>query len=101
MRIKEHRAALRTRVQVSIEYESSDTGSGFTENVSLSGALIKNASTSIPIRTQIRLRFSFFVGSSDTVFRATVVRHTKDGFAVQFGDLDEAQLDVLRRGLRL
>ena len=76
-------------------------GSGFTENVSLSGALIEYASRSIPVKTKVRLRFSFFVGSFDTVFLGTVVRHTEDGFAVHFQDMDEAQRDVLRKCLRL
>ncbi len=98
---KEQRAAQRYSVRVSTEYESSDMGSGFTENVSLSGALIEYASRSLPLKTKIRLRFSFFVGSFDTVFLGTVVRHTEDGFAVRFRDMDGAQLAVLRKCLRL
>ena len=86
---------------MSTEYEGSYVGNGFTENVSLSGALIEYASRSIPIKTEVRLRFSFFVGSFDTVFQGTVVRHTEDGFAVHFRDMDEAQLNVLRKFLRV
>ncbi len=98
---KEQRAAQRYSVRVSTEYESSDMGSGFTENVSLSGALIEYASRSIPLKTKIRLRFSFFVGSFDTVFQGIVSRHTDDGFAVQFVEMGESQVEVLRKCLRL
>ena len=87
--------------QVPTEYENSQTGSGLTENVSLSGVLIEHASRSIAIQTEIRLRFSFFVGSFDTEFQGTVIRHTEGGFAVQFGDMDPVQAEVLRRIIRL
>ncbi len=97
MMIEEQRAAPRSSIQVPTEYENSHMGSGFTKNVSISGVRIENASVSIAIQTQIRLRFSFFKGSFDTIFQGTVVRHTGDGFAVQFGDMGEAQLEVLRR----
>ncbi len=100
MMVEERRVAPRFSVQVLTEYEDSYMGSGLTENVSLSGVRIEHASRSIPIQTEIRLRFSFFIGSFDTEFQGTVIRHTGDGFAVQFGDMDEAQLVVLRRSLR-
>ncbi len=100
MMVEERRAAPRFSVQVPTEYEDSQMGSGFTTNVSLSGVQIEHASISTAIQTEIRLRFSFFMGSFDTVFRGTVVRRTGDGFAVQFGDMDAAQLVVLRRSLR-
>ncbi len=100
MMVEERRAAARLSVEVPTEYESPHTGNGFTKNVSLSGVLIKIASRSVEIRTEIRLRFSFFMGSFDTVFPGTVVRHTEDGFAVHFGDMGEAQLGVLRRVLQ-
>ena len=95
--VEEQRVAPRFSVQVPTEYENSHMGSGLTENVSLSGVLIEHASTSMAIQAEIQLRFSFFSGSFDTVFRGTVVRHTEDGFAVQFVDMGEAQLEVLRR----
>ncbi len=98
---REQRAASRFTVRVSTEYEGGHTGSGFTENLSLSGVLIEYASTLIPIKTKIGMRFSFFVGSFDTLFQGTVVRHTEDGFAVQFVDMGETQLEVLRKILRL
>ncbi len=101
MMVEEQRAAPRVSVQVPTEYENSHAGSGLTENLSLSGALIEPASRSIAIQTAIRLRFSFFIGSYDTVFQGTEIRHTGDGFAVQFGDMDQVQLEVLRRILRL
>ena len=101
MMVEERRAAPRFSVQVPTEYENSDMGRGLTENLSLSGVLIEHVSKSIAIQTAIALRFSFFVGSFDTVFQGAVVRHIKDGFAVQFGDMDEIQLDVIRRIIRL
>ena len=99
MMIEEQRAAPRFGVQVPTEYENSHMGSGFTENVSLSGVRIEYASVSMPIQTEIQLRFSFFAGSFDTVFRGSVVRHTDAGFAVRFVDMGDAQLEVLRRSL--
>ena len=96
MMVEEQRAAPRFDVQAPVEYENSHKGTGFTKNLSLLGTLIEDASTLIAIQTEIRLRFSFFMGSFDTVFRGTVVRQTGDGFAVQFGDMGEAQLEVLR-----
>ncbi len=99
--VEERRREPRFSVQVPTEYENSQTGSGLTENVSLSGVLIEHASRSIPIQTEIRLRFSFFSGSFDTEFQGTVIRHTGGGFAVQFGDMDPVQVEVLRRIIRL
>ena len=101
MMVEERRAAPRVSIQAPTEYENSYMGSGFTKNVSLSGVRIEHASISMAIQTEIRLRFSFFMGSFDTVFRGTVVRHTKDGFAVQFVDMGDAQREVLRRSLCL
>ncbi len=101
MMVEEQRAAPRFSVQVPTEYEDSHMGSGFTKNVSLSGVQIERASISMAIQTEIRLRFSFFMSSFDTVFRGTVVRHTKDGFAVRFVDMGDAQREVLRRSLCL
>ncbi len=94
---EQRREARRFIIQAPAEYEDSQTGSGLTENVSISGIRIENASVLIAIQTEIRMRFSFFKGSFDTLFQGTVVRHTGDGFAVQFGDMGEAQLEVLRR----
>ncbi len=84
-----------------MEYDhDAETGRGFTKDVSLSGVRIEQASLAVPIETDLRLRFSFFLGSFDTLFRGEVVRHTTDGFAVEFGSLDGAQLEILRRALR-
>ncbi len=99
--VEERRREPRYMVEVPTEYENSHMGSGFTENLSVSGVLIEPASRSMAIQTEIRLRFSFFIGSFDTVFHGTVIRHTGDGFAVKFGDMDQVQLEVLQRILRL
>ena len=101
MMVRVERTAPRFDVQAPVEYENSQNGSGFTTNLSLVGVLIENASTMIPIETEIRLRFSFFAGSFGTEFRGTVVRHTEDGFAVQFVDMGETQLEVLQRTFQL
>ncbi len=95
--VEQRREARRFIIQAPTEYENSQMGSGLTENVSISGVRIENASRSIAIQTEIRLRFSFFMGSFGTIFQGAVVRHTEDGFAVQFGDMGEAHLEVLRR----
>jgi hypothetical protein len=75
------------------------TGRGFTNNVSLSGVLIGQASSPAPIGAFLRLRFSFFLGSFETPFRGKVVRHAEDGFAIQFASLEESELEVLRTAL--
>ena len=97
MTFEEKRAAPRFQVQVPTDYENSHAGSGLTENLSFSGVLIESASSSIAVQSEVQLRFAFFIGSSNTVFRGTVVRQSSDGFAVHFGDMDEAQRRVLRR----
>ena len=105
--VEERRTASRFSVRVPIEYENSRNsqnshmGNGVTGDVSLSGVRIEHASGSMTTQTEIRLRFSFFMGSFDTEFFGTVVRHTKDSFSVQFVDMDKAQLLVIRRSLRL
>ncbi len=97
---QERRVAPRLRIQTPMEYgQDAETGSGFTKDVSLSGVRIEKASLAVPIEAELRLRFSFFQGSFDTVFPGKVVRHTTDGFAVQFGSLDVAQIETLRTAL--
>ncbi len=99
--IKERRSAPRSRIQVPVEYEDSVTGRGSTEDMSLSGVRIGHVSSVVPIGEELRLRFSLFSGSFETLFEGKVVRHTKEGFAVQFWNLDVAQLAALRRALPL
>ncbi len=101
MSTEDRRAAPRLRIQAPMEYgQDAETGRGLTTDVSLSGVRIERASLAVPIETELRLRFSFFLGSFETLFPGTVVRHTTDGFAVQFGSIDVAQLEILRRALR-
>ncbi len=84
-----------------MEYgQDAEAGRGFTKDVSVSGVRIEQASLAVPIETELRLRFSFFLGSFETLFRGEVVRRTADGFAVQFGSLDGAQLEILHTALR-
>ena len=96
---QERRAASRFSIQVPTEYENSTPGSGLTENVSTSGVLVDHASATFPTDAELRMRFSFFVGSFDTLFTGAVVRHTADGFAARFVRLETAQIEVLRRVL--
>ena len=97
---RERRRAPRFSVCVPLEYEDhSVEGRGFTKNVSRSGVLIEQASSPPPIGAGLRVRFSFFLGAFETPFSGKVVRHADDGFALQFGSLDEAQIEVLRTAL--
>ena len=100
---QERRAAPRFSVQAPTEYGHTDTpvGTGHTENVSSSGVLIEYTSAAVPIDTELRMRFSFFHGSFDTVFKAAVVRYTEDGFAARFVHLETDQIEVLRRVLSM
>ena len=97
---RERRRAPRFDVYVPMEYEDDAVaGRGFTKNVSLSGVLIEQASSPAPIGANLRLRFSFFLGSFETPFRGKVVRHAEEGFAIQFASLEEAELETLRTAL--
>ncbi len=101
MSTEDRRAAPRLRIQAPMEYgQDAETGRGMTKDVSLSGVRIERASLAVPIETELRLRFSFFLSSFETRFQGEVVRHTTDGFAIQFGSLDVAQLETLRTALR-
>lgn len=93
--------APRFSIQVPTEYEYENTtpGSGFTENVSSSGVLIEYTAAVFPIDTELRMRFSFFHGAFDTVFKGAVVRYTEDGFAARFVQLGPDQIEVIRRTL--
>ena len=98
---QERRRASRFDVCVPMEYvDHSTAGSGFTENLSLSGVLIERVSSPAPIGENLLLRFSFFLGSFKTPFGGKVVRHIEGGFAIQFASLDEADLEILRRALQ-
>ena len=98
----EKRAARRYLIRVPVEYENHVTmGRGTIADISTSGVRIstRNAGPPLSIGSDLRLRFSFFAGSFETSFGAKVVRHTRDGFAVQFGSLDPTQRELLRQAL--
>ncbi len=100
----EKRTAPRYEIRVPVECQfEAGTATGTTANVSTSGVRIAlalaSASTRLSVGSGLTMRFSFFVGSFDTPFGASVVRHTDDGFAVQFNALDGRQRDLLRRAL--
>ncbi len=96
----ERRLARRYRIQVPVEYEqASARESGTTWDVSGSRVAMSHASPSLSIGSEVKLRFSFFVGSFGVAFAANVVRHTPDGFAVQFDRLGSTHHDVLQQAL--
>lgn len=98
---QERRAAQRFSIQAPTEYANTKNGSGFTENVSLSGVRIEHTSNAISVDTELGMRFSFYYGSFETAFEGKVVRRTDNGFAVRFGPLDTEQMRVLRQALAL
>ena len=98
----ERRIAARYRIRVPVEYEqASATGGGTTWDVSVSGVHVamNHAAPPVSIGSEVKLRFSFFAGSFDVEFPANVVRHTAEGFAVQFDPLGCAHRDLLRQAL--
>ena len=98
----ENRRAPRYLICVPVEYEyDASMGRGTTSNVSTSGVLIamNEAVEPLSIGADLTMRFSFFAGSFGTQFGANVVRHTRDGFAAQFGPLDPTQHELLRQAL--
>ncbi len=98
----ERRIAPRYRIRVPVEYEqAAATGRGTTWDVSTSGVHVamSHASPSLLIGSEVKLRFSFFMGSFAVAFPANVVRHTPDGFAVQFDRLGPTHRDLLRQAL--
>ncbi len=101
MAIEQRPRAPRFPVQVPTEFQNSALGTGFTADVSNSGVRVAHASIPVRLETDLRLRFSFFLGSFATEFLGTVIRHAEDGFAIHFGSLDRAQIEVLRRALSL
>ncbi len=98
--LEERRIAPRFDLRVPVKYQHPTiVGQGTTWNVSLSGVRIAGASFQIRVGAGVMVRFSFFPGSSDTWFRGDVVRHTSDGFAVRFVELDPEHLEILRKAL--
>ena len=90
----------RHEIRVPVEYQHPTVvGKGTSRDVSLSGARIDEVSFPIRVGAGVMVRFSFFPGSLETWFPGDVVRHTSDGFAVRFVDLDRAHLEILRRAL--
>ncbi len=101
-RLPGRRSAPRYRIRVPVEYQqASATGRGTTWDVSISGVHVamSYASPPLSIGSDLKLRFSFFAGSFDVAFPANVVRHTAEGFAVQFDPLGSAHRDLLRQAL--
>jgi hypothetical protein len=95
----DRRRARRFGVRAPAQYANSSGGTGTTENISISGVLIENASTQVGLGATVELRFSFYPGSFDTPFAGHVIRHTESGFALQFADIGDDQLALLRTAL--
>ena len=91
----------RFAIRVPVEYQHPTViGRGTTWDVSLSGVRVEGASFRIRVGAGVMLRFSFFPGSFEIWFPANVVRHTADGFAVRFEELEDDQVAILQRALR-
>jgi len=88
---------MRFSIRVPVEYEEASA----TWDVSTSGVhvALSYAAPPLSIGTGVRMRFSFFAGSFDLSFAGSVVRHTDEGFAVEFEPLDAAHRDLLRQAL--
>ena len=96
----ERRVAPRYAVRVPVEYQHpAIVGRGTSWDISSSGVRVVDVTVPIRVGAGIMLRFSFFPESQDTWFPGDVVRHTKNGFAVEFADLEPAHLDILGRVL--
>jgi len=74
-------------------------GRGTTWDVSRSGVRLSQTTLPIVVGSGVIISFSFFPGSFDTWFPAEVARHTKDGFAIRFVQLEKRQLEILQRAL--
>ena len=98
---EDRRLAPRFRIQVPVWFANGTvSGTGVTRDISLTGVRIDEVSVQPDPHAALELRFSFFVGSFETPFRARWIRPTnKGGFAVQFTELGGPQLDLLRRAL--
>ena len=98
-RENDRRRARRFGVRAPAQYANSNPGTGMTENISISGVLIENASMQVGVGASVELRFSFYPGSFDTSFSGNVIRQTETGFALRFTDVGDDQLALLRTAL--
>ena len=94
------RYEIRVPVECRFRFKS-EIAAGTTTNISTSGVRIALGSGSArqSVGSGLTMRFSFFAGSFETLFGASVVRHTNDGFAVRFSALDGRQRELLRQAL--
>jgi hypothetical protein len=88
------RFALRTPVEIRGEGEPAH---GTLWNISMTGARVEHLSQELAPRTRLRLRISYFPGTSEVELPAEVVRTTQQGgIGVQFFDLDDDTASTLR-----
>jgi hypothetical protein len=88
------RFALRTPVEIRGEGAPAH---GTLWNISMTGARVEHLSQELAPRTRLRLRISYFPGTSEVELPAEVVRTTQQGgIGVQFFDLDDDTASTLR-----
>jgi hypothetical protein len=72
---------------------------GVIADLSTTGARIVGLAQRPEPGTEVRLRFSLLDGAKPVLVKATVVRHTKTGYAVHFNRIDPKLLRVFKHGL--
>ena len=92
----DRRGAPRFDLRSPVEFTVDEVvGTGTIWNISRSGALVEWSDAPPLPGTEVRLRISSHLGSSEVEFPAEVVRETESGFAVRFIRLGEHELEVL------
>ncbi len=94
--MNEHRANLRTQVEVPVSFTSGDEkGFGTILNVSRSAALLANNSIQPEIVAPVAISLGRGDGDPPDPLVGTVVRHSASGFAVRFAKADQALRDLV------
>ncbi len=87
----------RVSVQFSVDFSNRYChGTGTVQNISSSGALIEEVDPPLLSGGKIALSFTPFDDSKPIELRATIVRETDTGFAVEFDELDVPTYKILR-----
>ena len=91
------RQAARVTVSFEAEYSGrSVRGVGIVQNISATGALIEEAEPPLLSGGEVTLKFSIHEGSVPLSIRATVVRETDLGFAIEFIEMNPRTRKVLK-----
>lgn len=92
--------ALRVPLDLPCEFHGRKlSGRGIVKNVSVSGALIDEASSLLITGTMVRLRFSFGEGASPIEVKGEVSRETPCGFALRFVAVDPRTRGTLKASI--